>query len=202
MSCNSYPDSPPIRVTHEGVSRLLSNLHPNKAAGPDKLPSRFLKQFANDLTPMLTLIYQASLDQGSVPEDWKALVTPVFKKHDRSLAANYRPISLTCIVCKLLEHIISTNIHAHLENYGILHNAQHGFRKWRSCKTQLINTVHNFASALNNREQIDAILLDMSKAFDTVPHERLCHKLSLYGIHGTTLRWIRSFLTGRTQKVI
>ena len=53
MNCNSYPDSPPIRVTHEGVSRLLSNLHPNKAAGPDKLPSRFLKQFANDLTPML-----------------------------------------------------------------------------------------------------------------------------------------------------
>ena len=203
MNCNSYPDSPPIRVTHEGVSQLLSNLHPNTAAGPDKFPSRFLKQFANDLTPMLTLIYRASLDQGSVPEDWKkALVTPVFKKHDRSLAANYRPISLTCIVCKLLEHIISTNIHAHLENYGILHNAQHGFRKRRSCETQLINTVHNFASALNNREQIDAILLDMSKAFDTVPHERLCHKLSLYGIRGTTLRWIRSFLTGRTQKVI
>ena len=172
---------PPIRVTHEGVSRLLSNLHPNKASGPDKLPSRFLKQFPNDLTPMLTLIYRASLDQGSVPEDWKkALVTPVFKKHDRSLAANYRPISLTCIVCKLLEHIISTNIHAHLENYGILHNAQHGFRKQRSCETQLINTVHNFASALNNREQIDAILLDMSKAFDTVPHECLCHKLSLW----------------------
>ena len=116
MNCNSYPDSPPIRVTHEGVSQLLSNLHPNKAAGPDKLTSRFLKQFANDLTPMLTLIYWASLDQGSVLEDWKkALVIPVFKKHDRSLAANYRPISLTRIVCKLLEHIISTNIHAHLK---------------------------------------------------------------------------------------
>ena len=80
MNCNSYSDSPPIRVTHKGVSRLLSNLHPNKAAGPDKLPSRFLKQFAHDLTPMLTLIYRASLDQGSVPEDWKkALVTPVLK---------------------------------------------------------------------------------------------------------------------------
>ena len=96
-------------------------------------------------------------------------------------------------------YIISTNIHAHLENYGILHSAQHGFRKRHSCETQLINTVHNFASALNNQEQIDAILLDMSKVFDTVPHERLCHKLSLYGIRGTTLRWIR---TGRIQKVI
>ena len=114
MNCNSYPDSPPIRVTHKGVSRLLSNLHPNKAAGPDKLPSRFLKQFANDLTPMLTLIYRASLDQGSVPEDWKkALVTPVFKKHDRSLAANYRPISLTCIemyfmTCIVLFYLLYT----------------------------------------------------------------------------------------------
>ena len=95
-----------------------------------------------------------------------------------------------------------TNIHAHLENCGILHSAQHGFCKRRSCETQLINTVHNFASALNNREQIDAILLDMSKAFDIVPHEHLCHKLSLYGIRGTTLRWIRSFLSGRTQKII
>ena len=77
-----------------------------------------------------------------------------------------------------------------------IRSTQHGFRKRRSCETQLINTVHNFASALNNREQIDTILLDMSKAFDTVPHERLCHKLSLYGIRG------RSFLSGRTQKVI
>ena len=203
MNCNSYPDSPPIIVTCDGVTRLLSNLHPNKAAGPDKLPSRFLKQFAIDLAPMLTLIYQASLNQGSVPEDWKkALVTPVFKKGDRSLAANYRPISLTCIICKQLEHIISTNIHEHLEKHGILHSVQHGFRKQRSCETQLINTVHDFASALNNREQIDAILLDMSKAFDTVPHERLCYKLSLYGIRGVTLKWIRSFLSGRTQKVI
>ena len=67
-------------------------------------------------------------------------------------------------------------------------SVQNGFRKRRSCKTQLINTVYNFASALNNRQQIDAILLDMSKAFDTVPHERLCHKLSIYGIRGTTLR--------------
>ena len=83
MNCNSYPDSPPIRVTYEGVSRLLSNLHLNKAAGPDILPSRFLKQFANDLTPMLTLIYRASLNQGSVPEYWKkALVTPVFNMTD------------------------------------------------------------------------------------------------------------------------
>ena len=131
--------------------KVYHDLHLNKAAGPDKLPSKFLKQFANDLTPMLTLIYRASLDQGSIPEDWKkALVTPVFKKHDRPLASNYRPISLTRIVCKLLEHIISTNIHTHLENCGILHSAQHGFCKRRSCETQLINTVHNFASTLNN----------------------------------------------------
>ena len=112
MNSNQYPDLPSITVSYEGVLRLLSQLHPQKATGPEKIPSRFLKEFASDLTPMLTLIFQASLMQGTVPEDWKkALVVPVFKRGDRSSATNYRPISLTCIICKLLEHIISSNIY-------------------------------------------------------------------------------------------
>ena len=78
---------------------------------------------------------------------------------------------------------------------------QHGFRKRRSCDTQLISTIHDFATSLNNSGQVDAILLDLSKAFDKVLHVRLCHKLFSYGIRGSTLRWIQSFLSGRPQQL-
>ena len=160
---------------------------------------------ANDLAPLLTLIYQASLQQGCIPDEWKkALFTPIYKNGDRSCPTNYRPISLTCIVCKTLEHIISTSIYNHLEEYTILRPEQHGFCRRRSCETQLISTIHDFATALNNAEQVDAILLDLSKAFDKVLHIiiRLCHKLSYYGIVGHTLEWIENFLSGRSQQVI
>ena len=113
-----------------------------------------------------------------------------------------RPISLTCIVCKTLEHIISTSIYNHLEEHTILCPEQHGFCRRRSCETQLISTIHDFATALNNAEQVDAILQDLSKAFDKVPHIRLCHKLSYYGIVEHTLEWIENFLSGRSQQVI
>ena len=193
----------PINVAVEGVASLLANLDPSKASGPDGIPARVLKDMANDLAPSLTLIYQASLQQGRIPDEWrKALITPIYKNGDRSCPANYRPISLTCIVCKTLEHIISTSIYNHLEEYDILCPEQHGFRRRRSCETQLISTVHDLVTALNNAEQVDAILLDLSKAFDKVPHIRLCHKLSFYGIAGHTLKWIENFLSGRSQQVI
>jgi len=76
---------------------------------------------------------------------------------------------------------------------------QHGFRKRKSCETQLISTIHDFATSLNNSRQVDAILLDLSKAFDKVPYVRLHHELSSNGIRGSTLRWIQSFLSGRSQ---
>ena len=101
-----------------------------------------------------------------------------------------------------MEHIIYSNIFSHLNEHGILCDEQHGFHQKRSCETQLITAINDFAIALNNSEQVDAIFLDLSKAFDTVPHKRLCNKLSFYGIRGALLRWIESFLTNRTQQVI
>ena len=140
---------------------------------------------SSEIAPSLSLIYQASLEQSVLPQDWKnALVAPIFKKGSRAHPSNYRPISLTCIVCKILEHIISTSIYQHLEENHIICRQQHGFRKRRSCETQLIATVHDFAITLNNGGEVHAILLDLSKAFDTVPHNKLSHKLSSYGIRG------------------
>jgi len=192
-----------LTISIEGVKQLLTNLKLHKASGPDQISNRLLKMMADEIAPSLTLIFQASLEQGVLPYDWKkALVVPIHKKGKRSIPANYRPISLTCTTCKLLEHIISATIYKYLEENHILCNEQHGFRKQRSCETQLISTVHDFASAINRGEQIDVILLDLAKAFDTVPHNKLCSKLSSYGIHGPLLNWINAFLTNRTQQVI
>ena len=208
---NNLPEMPPrtcepmsdIDVTTHGVEILLSNLKPNKATGPDGVPARLLKESAKSIAPALSLIFQASLLQGKIPEQWReAYVSPLFKKGDRNLASNYRPISLTSIACKLLEHILYTNIMAHLDKNDTLSDFQHGFRKNRSCETQLLLTIHDLASGLNDRQQIDAILLDFSKAFDKVPHQRLLLKLEHYGISGHTLLWIKDFLTARTQRVI
>ena len=198
-----YPDLSNIKVHVQGVVKLLKNLNPHKATGPDNLPSRLLKEVADEIAPSLTLLFQATLTQGCIPAVWKeGLITPVFKKGDRSIASNYRPISLTSICCKLQEHIIHGNIMAHLDKHKILSDDQHGFRKRRSCETQLIITLNDLAKGLNSKQQIDAVLLDFSKAFDRVPHKRLLLKLQFYGIRGEVLQWISAFLTGRTQRVL
>ena len=128
---------------------------------------------------------------------------PIFKKGDKSQPANYRPVPLTSVCSKVLEHIIHSHLTNFFEDNQILCDQQHGFRKHRSCESQLLTTVQDLASGIDNSQQIDAILLDFSKAFEKVPHhQRLLIKLEHYSVRGTTLEWIRSFLSDRTQKVV
>ena len=203
MTDSIHPSMQKIKVTTEGVEKLLQNLNPRKASGPDGIPCRLLQSLAKELAPTLTHLFSSSLESGKIPKIWKhALVQPIFKKGDRSKAANYRPISLTCICCKLLEHIIRSAITSHLENNSILTDAQHGFRKKRSCESQLILTVNDLAEVIDKGGQTDTILLDFSKAFDVVPHQRLIMKLHHYGIRNNTLAWIQNFLYERTQEVV
>ena len=127
---------------------------------------RLYPPLADELTPIFTLFFQASLKQGTIPIDWTtANVVPIFKKGDRLQPINYRPISLTSITCKMFEHIITSNIMQHLDSHNILHDAQHGFRKHRSTETQLIQLIDNLAHNIDTRIQTDAILLDFQKAF-------------------------------------
>ena len=151
---------------------------------------------------MLRLIFQQTLDTGDLPEDWRrANIAPIYKKGSATNPANYRPISLTSVCCKSLEHIIDSSLMKHLEKHHILTDVQHAFRKARSTESQLILTTHDLAKNLDNRTKTDLAILDFSKAFDVVPHERLLAKLDHYGIRGTTKRWIRTFLTQRHQRV-
>lgn len=191
-----------IHVKVEGIEKLLKNLDPSKATGPDQIPARILKQFATEFAPHLTTIFNVSLSKGDVPEDWRhANVIPIFKKGDKYLASNYRPVSLTCICCKLLEHIVVTNILKHLDHYNILVDCQHGFRSKRSCETQLLTLSHELLNNLHSGVQTDMIILDFSKAFDKVPHKKLLRKLDNYGIRGNTWNWVSAFLSNRMQQV-
>ena len=128
-------------------------------------------------------------------------IVPVFKKGDKHLAVNYRPVSLTSITCKLMEHIMHSQVMDHLDEHSILCDIQHDFRSKRSCETQLIITIEEIARKLVTGEQVDIILLDVSKAFDKVPHRRLLHRLWYYGIRNNTCLWIQDFLSHRTQEV-
>ena len=196
------PTMPDIHITTEGVLKLLQKLNVNKASGPDMIPTRLLKELSNEIAPFLCIIYQKCLETGQIPDVWRtANVSAIFKKGEKFKASNYRPVSLTCISCKMFEHIIVSNIMRHLDNNDILTDCQQGFRPRRSCETQLITLADELVKSLSKGKQHDLAILDFSKAFDRVPHECLLRKLDHYGIRGKTLAWIRAFLTDRTQKV-
>ena len=197
FKCN-YPTMPEIYINLNGIIKLLSNLRPDKAAGPDEIRPIVLQELRLAIAPVIQLIFERSLATGELPSDWtKANVSPIFKKGDKSDPANYRPISLTCILCKVMEHIIASNLTQHLNKYNILYDLQHGFRQKRSCETQLIQLVEDLQG-----KQIDLVLLDFSKAFNKVNHLKLLFKLSQHGVKGNILNWIRAFHLGRTQAVV
>ena len=182
-SQSTTPKMPPLNITEEGVRKRLNQLNPHKAAGPDRISPIVLKELADVISPVVTRIFRASLSQGKTPDAWReAHVTPVFKKGEKYKAINYRPVSLTCILCKQMEHILASNIMAHLNSNKLLYDKQHGFRSERSCETQLLEFTDDVLKTLRDRKQCDAIIMDFSKAFDKVSHDRLLYKLDRAGI--------------------
>ena len=151
---------PSITITVNGIRTLLTKLNPHKAPGPDKLHPLVLKELSSSIAPALCRIFKASLESGIVPSDWKsANVTPLFKKGSKQMAENYRPISLTCICSKIMEHIVVSNIMHHFDNHQTLSNLQHGFLRGHSCKTQLIAFVEDLAKEMQNGGQTDVIVM-------------------------------------------
>ena len=198
-----YPKMPDISIAAEGIDKLLVGLNQHKAAGPDKFKPIVLQTLHKELAPILQLIFQRSLDTGKLPDIWKeANVSPIFKKGEKSDPSNYRPISLTCVLCNVLEHIVASGVAKHFTELDILYDLQYGFREKRSCETQLIMLVDELAKDMQMGKQTDLILLDFSKAFDKVAHEKLILKLHQYGIRGDTLNWIKDFLDNRKQTVV
>ena len=203
MGRSPFPDMPHIDISEIGIVKLLKNLNVSKAQGPDKLSPRIHKELAEELGKPLMYIFDKSITTGTVPADWRnANINPIFKKGDTATAGNYRPVSLTSVCSKLLEHIKVKHIIKHLELYDILTDCQHGFRSRRSCETQLLTFIQDIARNMVHGGQTDIVLMDFSKAFDKVPHQRLLVKLHYYGIRGSLLNCISKFLTQRQQRVV
>ena len=178
LSGSKFPDISGLIITVNGVTKLLSNVMPNKATEPDNLPCRLLKEASNEIALIVTDIFISSLSAGTLPSNRKkARVAPVFKKGNTNDSANYRPISLTCVCSKVMGHIICNHVHGHLDHHSILSKVQHGFRTGHTCISQLLNTVQDLMVAYDKHKQSDVAVLDFSKAFDVVPHQRLLAKL-------------------------
>ena len=138
------PHSPmqDIEISDKGIDKLLLKLSPYKASGPDQIKPIVLKTLHAELAPILQIIFQRFLETGKLPSIWKqASVTPIFKKGEKLKPSNYRPISLTCSLCKTLEHIVASSIVKRFDQQHIFFELQHGFREKRSCETQLIMLV-------------------------------------------------------------
>lgn len=190
-------------ITADGVKKLLLDLDPRKGHGPDGLTPALLRFLAPYIDCLIAQLATYSLSTGQVPMDWKtANVVPIYKqKGSRSSPLNYRPISLTSIISKLVEHIISHDIHEHLRVNDILQDCQHGFRAKRGCESQLLTTVSNLVNNFDDDRQSDLIVLDFAKAFDVVSHTKLVYKLKYYCIRPQVVDWISNWLKGRIQHV-
>ncbi|KAF2364839.1 Immunoglobulin V-set domain [Trinorchestia longiramus] len=189
--------------TVEEVEEQLSILNPYKSTGPDGLGRQILKETAEVISEPLTNIFNRSLETGIVPDDWKrANVTPIFKKGNKQIPNNYRPISLTSVISKIIERLLKVRITKHLNDQNLINDTQHGFREKRSCLTNLLDFFGEVNRLYDSKKAVDLVYLDFQKAFDKVPHERLMAKVEAHGIRGNYSRWIRNWLTGRTQRVV
>lgn len=185
------------------VKRHLLKLKPNKSPGPDHIAPCILKSCAPELAPSLTYMVNKSFSVGLLPDEWKhADITPLYKKGSKSSRENYRPISLTSIACKIGEKIVFDRMIKFWREIDLINSNQFGFLRGRSTATQLLSTFNDWAKSRNLSIPTDVIFLDLAKAFDSVPHERLLLKLKSNGIDGSLLNWLRHFLVGRKQRVV
>jgi len=188
-----------IEVSEREVLSAIGRLKNNLSAGPDGLPPLLFKRVKRALAFPLMLMFNQLLSVACVPDGWKnAIITPVHKKGPKHLLNNYRPISITCVPCKLLERIVASRIYGHLERYNILCGEQHGFMRGRSTGTNLLECLNDWTCNIQNGYPTIVIYIDFSKAFDVVQHDKLFVKLRACGIDGILLQWITNWFMNRT----
>lgn len=192
-----------IYVTEDMVLKKLKGLKANKAPGVDNIVPKILIETAEYICEPLCLLFNESLVTGVVPREWKqANVSVIFKKGSKKSPSNYRPISLTCQVCKVLESIIKDSIVLHLSEFKLINKSQHGFTRNRSCLTNLLEYLTSVCDSVDKGMPVDVIYLDFQKAFDKVPHKRLMLKVCAHGIQGRISCWIENWLRDREQRVV
>ena len=189
-----------ITTSPAEVESLLKQLDTNKSPGHDGIPTRLLKEAAAELAPSLATLYNLSFQTGDIPQDWKdATVSPIYKKGAKTSPTNYRPISLLSITSKIQEKIVYSRLYQHILPHLPTH--QSGFRQHDGTELQLARLVHQISAARDSGQSVLACFFDLSKAFDRVWHEGLLAKLLHYGVSERVLAWLKTYLTGRRQRV-
>ena len=193
-----------VNITQDGVRKKLQKLKPTSAPGPDRVWSKVLHDLADQLSSPLATIYSRLLQEESVPEIWlKSMVCPIFKKGSKSEPGNYRPVSLTCIVGKVMESLMVDSLINHMVTNNLLRASQHGFLPGRSTLTCMLEYMETLTKWWDEGKSFDVIYCDFAKAFDKVPWQRLLAKMQGMGISGNYLGWVRNWLTGgRLQSVV
>ena len=192
-----------IDITRQQIEDIISTLEVNKAAGPDLISHKLLKNTKQSISKPLQILFNKSLLDQTFPQKWKhSLVNPLFKKEDKSLACNYRPISLLRCVGKLMERCVYKHLYNHLYSNHLLYEKQSGFLRGHSTVHQLIEIYHQIVSAFDAKQNLCMVFCDISKAFDRVWHRGLIFKLRQLGIDGPLLQWFKNYLSNRQQSVI
>lgn len=191
-----------FNITRDRVLKKLKSLKPDKSPGDDGFHPRVMREIAEVLSYPLTHIYQKSVETSELPNQWReATITPIYKKGSRNLAENYRPVSLTSMVCKTIEDLVAEDITLHVKANSQGCKEQHGFSKGKSVTTNLIEALNIWTEALSHNIPVDVIFLDYQKAFDRVPHQRLIKQIESFGITDKAIKWIAAFLNNRKQRV-
>ena len=179
-----------FRFDEEATFHILKNIDVNKAPGPDGIAGVILKNCALNLAYPLSILYNISFSMGQLSSDWKvANIVPVHKKGDKSDVKNYRPISLTSLVMKVMEKYLRDEIYS--KCCHLINGKQHGFLPQKSCTTQLVTVLDDITQSMNSQNDVDVIYFDFAKAFDNVCHDIILHKLKhIYKIDGLMLNFI------------
>ena len=188
--------------TPSSVSTKLQGLTKSTTLNPDNFPTIVLQSCAHQLGLPLSIIFNTIFERSELLPAWlTSTVLPIFEKGERTQAGNYRPISITSSCCKVMESIIHDSMSSYLLSNDLISDSQHGFLKKRSTLSNLLYSTRHWLSSLNSGKSTDVIYVDFAKAFDSVSHTKLLHKLSSYGISGHLHSWISAWLSGGTQSV-
>lgn len=202
MTCRVANNCFLFPTTYIEIENFIRKLEQKDSRGYDDISNKILKAIYPSIMYPMWILFNKSLGEGEFPENMKlAIVKPLYKAKSKHEISNYRPISLLPVISKILEKIVNCRITKFLCKHKVLYEGQYGFRKFRSTTDAILDLTGNILEGFNKGMYTLALFLDMSKAFDSINHVTLLQKLEIYGIRGTTLSWIKSYLTGRTIQV-